>query len=73
MPHTSQRSRKEVAMIPLQSTVTGRAGQTSDGGDVASLGDRVGAAELVEDGAVSHREGARVVVAVGDAGAAEGA
>lgn len=59
--------------MSLQGTVTSRAGQTSDGRDVASLGDRVGSAELVQDGAVGHREGARVVVAVGDAGAAQGA
>lgn len=64
---------KGIAITCLQGTVTGRAGQASDGGDVASLGDAVSSAELVEDGAVGHREGARVVVAVGDTGAAQGA
>lgn len=60
-------------MMSLQGAVTGRAGQASDGRDIASLGDGVGAAELVEDGAVGHGEVARVVVAVGHAVAAQGA
>lgn len=57
----------------LQGTVTGRAGQARDGGDVAGLGDAVSAAELVEDGGVGEGKVARVVVAVGDAVAAQGA
>lgn len=60
-------------MTSLQGTVTSRAGQAGDGGDGGGLGDAVGGAELVEDGAVGHGEGARVVVAVGDAVAAQGA
>lgn len=60
-------------MSTLQCTVTSRAGQAGNGRDVASLGDGVGAAELVEDGAVGHLKRARVVVAVGDTAAAQGA
>lgn len=53
-------------MSSLQGTVTSRAGQTGDGGDLGSLSDAIGAAELVEDGAVGHGEVTRVIVAVGD-------